>query len=58
MGSIYSVSKKAEFKSSSQHKPITIKDSRFGIRKFYQNKQDESTIFSYANPGRTNWTYR
>lgn len=48
---------KKEFQSA-QHKPVTVKDSRFGIRKFYHNKQEEATIFSYMNSGRTNWTYR
>jgi len=52
------MNKKQEFKDASQHKQITINDSRFGLRKFYQNKQEEATIFSYMNPGRTNWTYR
>lgn len=57
MGPIYPMNKKKEFQSA-QHKPATVKDSRFGIRKFYHNKQEEATIFSYMNPGRTNWTYR
>lgn len=38
-------------------KPRTIKDSRFGLRTL--PKSDESSsIFTYANPGRGNWTTR
>jgi hypothetical protein len=48
----------AEFKEASKHQQVTIKDSRFGIRKINLNKQEEPSVFSYANPGRTNWTYR
>ena len=47
-----------EFKYASKHEAVTIRDSRFGIRKLNLNKQEEPTVFSYANPGRTNWTYR
>lgn len=41
-----------EFKDNAQHKPVQIKDSRFGIRKMYFNTVEKSRIGSYANPGR------
>ena len=33
-------------------KPITIKDSRFGIRKMYLNDNEKPSIFTYPNAGR------
>jgi hypothetical protein len=41
-----------EFKSST-FKPLTIKDSRFGLRKMYLNANEEPSIGGiYAKPGR------
>lgn len=37
--------------------PKVIKDSRFGLRKLPKSTE-ESSIFTYANPGRGNWTTR
>lgn len=48
----------AEFKQAAKHETVVIKDSRFGHRKLTLNRQEEPSIFSYTNPGRTNWTYR
>jgi len=31
--------------------PMTIKDARFGLRKFVSNKNEEPSIFSYSSPG-------
>ncbi len=39
-------------------KPTIIKDSRFGIRKFYLNPNEKPSIFVYNNPGRNWWGTR
>ena len=39
-------------------KPVTINDSRFGIRKIYLNPNEKPSIFTYANPGRHWWGTR
>jgi hypothetical protein len=50
--SLVSLKRNKEFKSS-KYKPVTIKDSRFGIRKFYLNANEEPSIGGiYAKPGR------
>jgi hypothetical protein len=36
-------------------KPVTIKDSRFGIRKIYLNTLEKPSVFTYNNPGRNWW---
>ena len=33
-------------------KQVTIKDSRFGIRKMYLNEKEKPSIFTYPNSGR------
>ena len=33
-------------------KQVTIKDSRFGIRKMYLNENEKPSVFTYSNPGR------
>ena len=38
-----------EFKNAN-HKPLTIKDSRYGIRP--KSSYEEPTIATYSNPGR------
>lgn len=38
-------------------KPKVVKDSRFGLRTLPKSTE-ESSIFTYANPGRGNWTTR
>jgi hypothetical protein len=42
---------KKEFKAAVE-KPIVIKDSRFGIRRLFINKQERPRIGVYTNPGR------
>jgi hypothetical protein len=42
----------SEFKEETKFKPITIKDSRFGIRKIFINKYESPSIGTYVNPGR------
>ena len=33
-------------------KEVTVKDSRFGIRKMYLNENEKPSVFTYSNPGR------
>ena len=33
-------------------KQVTIRDSRFGIRKMYLNEKEKPSVFTYQNPGR------
>lgn len=33
-------------------KPITISDSRFGLRKMFLNPKERSRVVKYATPGR------
>ena len=33
-------------------KPITVNDSRFGIRKMYLNNNEKPSIFTYREAGR------
>lgn len=40
-----------EFKEAN-FKPITVKDSRFGIRRLFINNQERPRIGTYANPGK------
>jgi hypothetical protein len=40
-----------EFKAA-QPKLITVRDSRFGIRKIFLNDEEKPSIKSYMNPGR------
>ena len=35
-----------------QPKLITVRDSRFGLRKIYLNDKEKPSIKSYMNPGR------
>jgi hypothetical protein len=39
-------------------KPVTVKDSRFGVRKAFFNTTESPKIATYMNPGRGNWTTR
>lgn len=32
-------------------RPVTIKDARFGLRKFSKSKNETQDIFSYSSPG-------
>ena len=43
--------RKKAFKEPLQ-KPITINDSRFGIRRMFLNTQERPRIKTYASPGR------
>jgi hypothetical protein len=43
--------RKAEFKAASK-KPLTIVDSRFGIRRMFLNKQERPRIAVNTKPGR------
>jgi len=45
------MSRKKEFKSSVE-KPLTIKDSRFGLRKMYLNEKEKPSIAVYGTPGK------
>lgn len=33
-------------------KPITVKDSRFGLRKRFINENELPSVFSYSSPGK------
>lgn len=39
-------------------KPVTVKDTRFGVRKAFFNTTESPKIATYMNPGRGNWTTR
>lgn len=43
--------RKKEF-DKSVAKPVTIKDSRFGIRKMFFNDNEKPSYTSYGSPGR------
>lgn len=43
--------RKKEF-DAAVHKPITIRDSRFGIRKLFTNTQEKPLIATYRTPGK------
>lgn len=43
--------KKKEFKAAVE-KPAVTKDSRFGIRRLFNTKQERPRIATYPNPGR------
>ena len=43
--------RKAEFKAAKE-KPITVKDSRFGIRRLFINSQERPRVAQYARPGK------
>jgi len=45
------MSKKKEFKNAVA-KPVTINDSRFGIRRLFLTKQERPRIATYMNAGR------
>ena len=36
-------------------KPVTVQDSRFGIRKMTLNPNERPSIFTYNNPNRHWW---
>jgi hypothetical protein len=33
-------------------KEVTIKDSRFGLRRMHLNEKEKPSVFTYQNPGR------
>lgn len=43
--------RKKEFKMAVA-KPVTINDSRFGIRRLFLNSQERPRIKTYKNPGK------
>lgn len=51
MESLQSVKRKKEFKEA-MPKPFTTTDSRFGIRKFFLNSKEKSSIAIYKAPGK------
>jgi hypothetical protein len=46
-----------EFKAAN-FKQVTVKDSRFGIRKINLNMDERPSILTYNNPGRHWWGTR
>jgi hypothetical protein len=52
MEQVEHLSRLKEFKGLTQHKLINIKDSRFGMRRLYINKEERPSVNSYMNPGR------
>ena len=51
MEQVFPMSKKKEFKNAVA-KPITVNDSRFGIRRMFLNTQERPRIGMYMNPGK------
>ena len=51
MESLVSVRRKT-FEDDAKFKPITIRDSRFGIRKIYLTKNETPSIGTYSRPGK------
>lgn len=49
---LFSTVRNKEFSNDARFKPVTIKDSRFGIRKIFLTKNEVPTIGTYTNPGR------
>jgi hypothetical protein len=45
------MSRKKEFKES-VFKPLTVNDSRFGIRKMFLNTKEKPSIAGYSSPGK------
>ena len=45
------VKRRKEF-AESNSKPITVNDSRFGLRKFFINTNERPSIKGYSEPGR------
>jgi len=48
---VVAMSRAKEF-TYAQPKLITVRDSRFGLRKLYLNDKEKPSIKSYMNPGR------
>jgi hypothetical protein len=51
MESLVSVRKKT-FEEDAKFKPVTIRDSRFGLRKIFLTTNEVPTIGTYTNPGK------
>jgi hypothetical protein len=51
MESLEGMKRLKEFKNSVD-RPITVNDSRFGIRKFFLRNQEKAKKGVYMNPGR------
>jgi len=51
MGALVTMNRKQTFKESLM-KPITVNDSRFGIRRLLLNPQERPRIKGYTRPGR------
>jgi hypothetical protein len=46
------MTRKQEFKMQAAAKPVQITDSRFGLRKFFLNPNERSSIKTYKNMGK------
>jgi hypothetical protein len=44
--------RKKTFEADAKFKPVTIRDSRFGLRKLFLTTAEVPTIGTYTNPGR------
>ena len=44
--------RKKTFDTDAKFKPVTIRDSRFGIRKIYLTKNETPSIGTYSRPGK------
>ena len=51
MDAVFTMKRKATFKENLV-KPLTVNDSRFGIRRMFLNTQERPRIKSYTAPGR------
>jgi hypothetical protein len=48
---VVTLNRKKEFKES-VFKPLTVNDSRFGIRKMFLNTKEKPSIAGYSAPGK------
>lgn len=44
--------RKKTFEDDAKFKPVTIRDTRFGIRKIYLTKNETPSIGTYSRPGK------
>jgi hypothetical protein len=44
--------RKKTFDTDAKFKPVTVRDTRFGIRKIYLTKNETPSIGTYSRPGR------
>lgn len=51
MEPVFTMKRKSEF-DTANIKPITVNDSRFGIRRIFINKQERPRIATYMNMGK------